>query len=652
MTALLMRLRARGLTLLASAALLCAASVPTLAQTEDLVAETLVIDGLANPSRLVLAPDQSSLFVLEQVGTIRIVRDGELLSPPFLSLDVSPAGESGLLGLAFDPAFAQNGYIYVYYTSVEGEIHNRVSRFETDGDRALPDTEQVLLAMPPLNGATDHNGGQLLFGPDGRLYVGVGDNTYPPNSQALYNYSGKILRLDPDGSAPADNPFAGQEGVNPAIWAYGLRNPFSFDFHPRTGEMFVNEVGQGSWEEINRGRAGANYGWPMTEGYTDEAGIDGPLFAYPHGIEGPVNGCAITSGRFYAPQQAQFPPDYVDDYLFTDFCRNWIKRYDPVENRVYDFVETAAYGIVDLVVMPEGYLYYVAQAAPSGTGALYRLDYTPGMAPQMLRHPASLRLAAGEPAAFHCAAAGEGPLAYRWLRDGVEISGATGPTYTIEQAALSDDAGAFTCAVSNARGEAASRPALLTVLPGSRPEAIIEAPPPDYIYSAGETIAFSGLGRDADDGDLPPDGLTWEVEFHFTRFAFPFMPPQTGLRAGTFTIPDSGQTATSVFYRVILTATDSSGLSARAHVDIQPRVVSIDFQTEPPGLNVIIENNVRGTPHRMVSVAGMRRAIAAPPQTVDGVNYVFERWSDGGPAEHNYITPDADTVLTAVFRQE
>jgi len=646
----LMRLRPRALLL--SLALLAAASAPALAQANGAVVETLVVDGLANPARLVLAPDGRSLFVVEQVGTIRIVRDGELLSPPFLSLDVNPVGESGLLGLAFDPAFADNGYVYVYYTSVEGEIHNRLSRFSTAGDAALPDSEQVLLELPPLDGATDHNGGHLLFGPDGKLYLGVGDNTYPPNSQALYNLSGKILRLNPDGSAPEDNPFAGQEGINPAIWAYGLRNPFSFALHPTLPEMFINEVGQGSWEEINRGRAGANYGWPMTEGYTDDEGLDGPLFAYPHGVEGPVNGCAITSGAFYAPSQAQFPADYVDDYLFADFCRNWIKRYDPAENQVYDFIETEAYGIVDLLVMPEGYLYYAAQAAPGGTGALYRVDYAAGMAPQMVRHPGNLTLADGEPAAFRCAATGEGPLAYRWLRDGVEIGGAAEATYTIEQAALADDGARFACAASNARGAAESHPARLSVMPGSRPTAVIEAPPPGTLYAAGETIAFAGRGEDADDGALPPDALTWKVDFHFTRFAFPFLPPQTGQSAGTFVVPATGQTSTSVFYRVNLTVTDSSGLSAQAYVDVLPRVVAVDFVTEPPGLSIVVENNAQTTPHRMVSVAGMRRSVSAPPQTVDGVNYVFERWSDGGAAEHAFVTPGADAAVTAYFRPE
>lgn len=649
MTALFSNLRAAGVALTVGAALLGAAA---LAQTEP-VTVTLVADGLANPTRLVLAPDGHSLFVLEQAGAVRVVRDGELLSPPFLSLSVSPVGESGLLGLAFDPAFAQNGYIYVYYTSTEGETHNRLSRFETAGDQALPESETVLLAMPPLGGATDHNGGQLLFGPDGALYLGVGDNSYPPNSQAVYNYSGKILRLNPDGSAPADNPFVGQQGFEPSIWAYGLRNPYSFDFHPRTGEMFINDVGQGSWEEINRGRAGANYGWPMTEGYTSEAGIDGPLYTYPHGIEGPVNGCAITSGRFYAPPQPQFPAGYLDSYLFSDFCRNWIKRYDPAANRVYDFVESEAYAITDILVMPEGFLYFVAQAAPGNTGALYRVDYTAGMAPQMVRHSRSLRLSAGEPAQFACAAAGEEPLAYRWLRDGVEIPGAVEPVYEIAQAALDQDGSALACTAANALGEATSRPAQLTVVAGSRPEAVIEAPPPDYRYRAGETIAFAGRGRDAEDGDLPPEALTWEVEFHFTRFVFPFLPPQSGLREGAFTIPNTGQTNTNVFYRVILTATDSSGLTSRSYVDIQPRVVLIELQTEPPGLNLIVENNWHGAPHRLASVAGMLRDISAPEQTVNGVRYVFERWSDGdAPAERAYLTLDTDTVLTAVFRQE
>jgi hypothetical protein len=270
----------------------------------------------------------------------------------------------------------------------------------------------------------------------------------------------------------------------------------------------------------------------------------------------------------------------------------------------------------------------------------------------MMRHPDSQRLAAGETASFACAAAGEGPLTYRWLRDGAEISGAAETTYTIEQAALADDGAAFTCAATNARGETVSRPARLTVVPGSRPAAVIDLPQPDALYAAGDTITFAGSGQDADDGTLPPEALTWEVEFHFTRFAFPFLPPQTGMSEGSFVVPTTGQTSTSVFYRINLTVTDSTGLSAHTYVDVQPRVVLVDFVTEPPGLNVVIENNTHGTPHRMVSVAGMLRGVSAQPQTVDGVNYVFDRWSDAGAAEHAFVTPDTDTTVTVYFRQE
>src|SRR6185436_11121568 len=163
--------------------------------------------------------------------------------------------------------------------------HNRVSRFFASGDVALPGSEAVILELNDLSSATNHNGGALHFGPDGKLYIAVGENANSANAQTLDNLLGKILRLNPDGTIPLDNPFYNTAaGVNRAIWALGLRNPFTFDFQPGTGRMFINDVGQSSWEEINDGIAGSNYGWPATEGYTSTPPYRGPLHAYGHGF--------------------------------------------------------------------------------------------------------------------------------------------------------------------------------------------------------------------------------------------------------------------------------------------------------------------------------------------------------------------------------
>src|SRR4029078_10906740 len=193
--------------------------------------------GLSNPTAMSFAPD-GRLFVCEQGGRLRVVKSTGLVSAPFLSVTVNSSGECGLLGVAFDPGFASNRFVYVYYTATTPAIHNRVSRFTANGDVAVAGSEVVLLELDNLSSATNHNGGALHFGPDGKLYVAVGDNATPSNAPSLSTVLGKLLRLNDDGSIPVGNPFySSTTGLNRSIWARGLRNPFTFAFEPGTGIM-------------------------------------------------------------------------------------------------------------------------------------------------------------------------------------------------------------------------------------------------------------------------------------------------------------------------------------------------------------------------------------------------------------------------------
>jgi glucose/arabinose dehydrogenase len=260
---------------------------------------------------------------------LRVVKNGALLPTPFLTVNVNAAGERGLLGVAFDPNFAANRFVYVYYTTATSPIHNRVSRFIADGDTALAGSETILLELDNLSGATNHNGGAMHFGADGKLYVAVGENATPSHAQTLGNLLGKMLRINPDGSIPEDNPFFNAAaGKNRAIWALGLRNPYTFAFQPGTGRMFINDVGQNTWEEINDGIAGANYGWPTCEGSCPDTRFRNPLFQYAHSGAAPT-GCAITGGTFYNPGTQQFPSEYTGRYFFADFCTGFIRLIDP-----------------------------------------------------------------------------------------------------------------------------------------------------------------------------------------------------------------------------------------------------------------------------------------------------------------------------------
>jgi glucose/arabinose dehydrogenase len=337
------------------------------------------ITGLSNPTAFAIHPD-GRIFVCEQAGALRVIKNGALLATPFTTISVNfPGGsERGLLGIAFDPNYATNRFVYVYYTAPTPTIHNRVSRFTADianEDLAVVGSEVAILDLENL-GATNHNGGAIHFGPDGKLYVAVGENANSANAQSLANRLGKMLRINADGTIPADNPttfpnIAGSpSGNNRAIWAVGLRNPFTFNFQPGTGRLHINDVGQSTWEEINNGIAGSNYGWPTCEGTCGTAGMTNPIYQFAND----ASTCAIAGGDFYNPTTATFPAQYIGKYFFADLCGGWIKTIDPVTPPATGAASDFASGIpspVDIHVANDGSLYYLAR----GTSSIFRVQY-------------------------------------------------------------------------------------------------------------------------------------------------------------------------------------------------------------------------------------------------------------------------------------
>jgi glucose/arabinose dehydrogenase len=610
-----------------------------------LFSDTEVAGGLSSPTAMAFAPD-GRLFVCEQEGALRIIQDGRLLPEPFLTVSADDRGERGLLGVAFDPDFPRAPYVYVYYTSRLPIVRNRISRFTASGNRAVSGSEVILLDLDPLTHASVHNGGALHFGADGRLYAAVGDNSRSANAKELTTLKGKLLRLNRDGSIPSDNPFFTQAtGSFRAIWALGLRNPFSFAVQPGTGRLFINDVGQSHWEEINEGHAGANYGWPDTEGPTPDSRFRAPLHAYGHGTS-TTTGCAITGGAFYNPARPQFPAAYTGRYFFADYCGGWIRTFNPVTGAT----ELFASGLgapVDLDVAPDGSLYYLDR----GRDSVRRIHYTatPG-APVLLRHPVSQGVAAGRPATFTVEASGTTPLSYQWQRNGADLPGATGPSLTLPSVTAADSGARFRARVSNTAGAVLSNEAVLSVLSGTAPVATLLTPLPGLRYRATEVIAFSGTAVDAEDGPLPASAFTWRVDFHHDDHLHPFLPPTPGVTEGRFTVPDTGEVSAHVWYRIHLTVTDSSGATHSVHRDVHPRQATLSFETQPPGLQVALDGQPLTTPAGVDGVPGMLRPLGGvSPQVRDGVTYVFSRWLHGAPAHHDIRTPDADTRYTAVY---
>ncbi len=355
-------------------------SVPTVLPAG--FSETPFVSALDKPTCMEFAPD-GRLFVCEKEGDLRVIQPNGMLEPePFLHVDVEYTGERGLVGLAFHPDFENNGFVYVYYSVLTSPVHCVVSRFTasaTNPNVAEPGSEQIILVLDDLeNPFGFHIGGAIHFDGEGKLIVAVGEDGNLAYSQDGSTLLGKILRIHDDGTVPTDNPFVDVPGVRDEIYAFGVRNPFEFAVQPKTGLIYVHDVGSDdpiAQEEINRLWYGGNYGWSIYEGYSNNPDYTDPEYTYAHGTD-PETGsfnCAITGGRFYGPGVRQFPREYGGDYFFTDFCGSWIRRRDRITGAVSVFASDTAALVVDLAVDAQGSLYYMAYVP----GAIYRISYTP-----------------------------------------------------------------------------------------------------------------------------------------------------------------------------------------------------------------------------------------------------------------------------------
>lgn len=527
---------------------------------------TRVVNG-GSLTAMEFAPD-GRLFYLEKGGTVKVVKNNTVLGTPFMKIsNINSDGERGLLGIAFDPNFVSNKYVYLYYT-MGNPLHNRVIRVTANGDVAAASSEKNIIDLPGL-GATNHNGGAIHFGTDGKLYIGVGDNANGGNASSMNTPLGKMLRVNADGSIPADNPFYNStSGNSRAIWATGLRNPFTFAVQPGSGRIFANDVGDNGdkrFEEIDDIQKGKNYGWPSAWGNGGSGG-ERPIYSYKDG------GCAITGGTFYNPSVVSFPNTYLGKYFFADYCGGWIKTLDPASKQVSTF-KSGVSSPVDLKTGPEGALYVLS----ADGGGIQKITYG---------NPSNQPLPTTKP-----------------------------PT----------TAGA--------------------------PVGTIVTPKDKTKYSAGNTISFSGTGTDPQDGTLADKAFSWKIAFHHGTHTHPFKEGLTG-KSGTFTIPQTGEWASDVWYRINLNVTDSSGLTHTSYVDVVPNVVTLTLATVPSGLQVAIESVPDTSPYSQKTVVGMKRPIGTTPtQTLNGKSYGLVSWSDGGAATHEIVAPAADRTYTATFKE-
>jgi glucose/arabinose dehydrogenase len=348
-----------------------------------------VVKGLKEPTLVAFPPDGSKrYFVLEREGRVRVAdADGQLRPAPFLdvSQNTSTSTEQGLLGLAFHPAFSQNGYIYVDYTANDASVQIVRYTVAPGADVVDPGTAATVMAIPKKS--KYHNGGTLAFGPDGFLYVALGDDEASEQAQDLSSIYGKILRIDVDSSEPyaipPSNPFVNREGARGEIWSYGFRNPWRMSFDRASGDLWIGDVGEAHAEEVDRQAAGSgggeNYGWPWNEGtecmdpdHCRDAGQIAPLITYGHDMN-----CAVVGGYVY---RAQTAPGLAGTYIFGDLCTGGVfaARGDPAPGwtrvelgfqpiKISSFGEDAA-GDVYVVDLQGGAIYKIMDGSiPAST---------------------------------------------------------------------------------------------------------------------------------------------------------------------------------------------------------------------------------------------------------------------------------------------
>jgi len=371
----------------------------TMMSAKELMVRKLT-EGLHKPVFLT-APLHSSdtLFIVEQHGVIRSLINGELLSKPLLEIKdrvhqpIMPGDERGLLGMALHPQFKKNFQLFVNY--IDHDDYTIISRFEVDMMSSIKTagTEQIILRFKQPY--SNHNGGHLAFGPDGKLYIAVGDGGYvgdpDGNGQNINTIFGSILRLDINQSfqyrIPADNPFVGQKNVREEIWCYGLRNPWRFSFDRQNGDLYIGDVGQSNWEEINYSPiykvAGSNFGWNHMEGYhcyppgencIHDSYIS-PVFEYPNNAnymktligwdQNDAQGCSVTGGYVYRGQSIL---ELQGLYIFGDYCTGKVWSFKVKNGQAEKYFDWGMNGLEEDL--------YLSSFGEDGLGEIYLLNHT------------------------------------------------------------------------------------------------------------------------------------------------------------------------------------------------------------------------------------------------------------------------------------
>jgi glucose/arabinose dehydrogenase len=584
-----------------------------------------VIGGFTVPMGFAFAPD-GRIFVWEKAGKVKIVKNGQVLATPFLdiSANVNHATDRGLVGLALDPDFSSNGYVYLGYvyenggdpasSSVRTERVTRVQADPADPDRVLAGSETILLgtkATTPCNSGEDcmineagtHTIDNLAFGSDGKLWISNGEGSDYRSATAgslrtedLNSLSGKLIRINRDGTAPSDNPwYDGSNSVKSKIWSYGLRNPFRFSFGPSGIDPYIGDVGWTAYEEINNGKA-KNFGWPCYEGagpqpqfqsaFTECANlaagsVAAPLYTYAH-VPG-VGGCIIMGPYL---QGSSFPANYQNNLFFSDYSNSWMKRAVFDSTGQITSVITFATNVNNAVYMiqgPEGDLYWVSISA----GSIYRIRYTGTANRAPVANATATPTSGLSPLTVTFSSAGSTDpdgetVSYLWNFGDGQSSTTPNPVHQYTASGVQK----FVATLTVKDPEAASSQAFVTITVGNNaPTAAISKPANGLVVAPGSTIQFSGSGTDTEDGLLPGSALTWQVILHHNTHTH-LITTITG-SSGSFVaiLPDTIDTYS---YELLLTATDTGGLtgSKSIRIDMTGVASGCTLKTTSPSITI------------------------------------------------------------------
>jgi len=661
-----------------------------------------VSDELDGPTSFAFAPD-GRIFVTQKAGAVKVIHNGQLQSENFIDLshEVNQMGDRGLLNVAVHPQFPAAPYVYFAYVYEPPEAHGytdrgarvgRVLRIEADPNnpnRHVPDTGVVLVGrnstfeqignperpdQPPFtcvdeNGApvrdclpaegTAHTVDMIRFGRDGALYISVGDGSVNGainmRAQDVDSLAGKILRVDPNtGQGYAGNPFYdGDPNSNRSkVYALGLRNPFRFALHPVTGALYVGEVGNDAWEEISRGGAGANFGWPCYEGPDPASNhercqplFDGavPLAETLHAYRHERGLGAAIGGDFYTG--SSYPAYYRNAYFFADFNAGLIqfiteRSGEPVVNNFASNV----LGPVQISMGPDGNLYVLSIVL----GSLFRIRYVSADTGSGDNTPPTAVAAAtpmegAPPLEVTFSSNGSSDpdgdaLTFAWNFGNGERSTEANPTHTYSEP------GRYTATltVTDSRGEVRASSVEIAV-GGEPPVATILAPTADARYRIGDAIAFSGAATDAEDGTLSGASLQWDAVLHHNEHVhYDFFQGEGA--TSRFNYADHGD---NTYLELCLTATDSSGLQDTDCIDLRLREVTYTFDSVPSGLPVLYAGSPYVTPFSVTTPVSATRRIGAARAPADGLT--FAAWSDGGAATHEITIGATDQTLIARY---